>query len=86
MTSEERLNRIKSHAETDVIEWDENRTVERVDWLFEGDFDWLVQQAEKAEMLEKRMNEIAINNYCIECGDIAVEERHGQFYCERCGG
>jgi hypothetical protein len=48
------------------------------------DIDWLIEQAKKVELLEKRLNEICQTSYCIVCGDIATEVVQGQFYCEEC--
>lgn len=52
--------------------------------LSESDEDWLIKQAEKVEVLEKRLNELSQSNYCIICGDDATEVRQGQFYCHEC--
>jgi hypothetical protein len=52
--------------------------------LYNKDFEWLIEQAEKVEQLEKRLNELAQTNYCIICGDDATEERQGSYYCYEC--
>jgi hypothetical protein len=46
--------------------------------------DWLIEQAEKVEELEKRAKEQVQNNYCIICGDNASEVRKGSYYCHEC--
>lgn len=46
--------------------------------------DFLIKQAEKVEVLEKRLKELAQSNYCIICGDNASEVRQGRFYCHEC--
>jgi hypothetical protein len=48
------------------------------------DIEWLIEQAEKVEGLEKRFKEQIQNNYFIICGDDATEERQGSYYCYEC--
>jgi hypothetical protein len=50
----------------------------------ENDIDWLIEQAEKVEVLEKRLKELVQTSYCIICGDTATEVRQGRFYCQEC--
>jgi hypothetical protein len=52
--------------------------------LYKSDFDWLVEQAEKVEVLEKRFKEQIQNNYSIICGEDATEFRQGGYYCYEC--
>ena len=43
----EKLNDIKKRADIEVIEWDGNKNIERVNQLREGDFDLLLWLAEQ---------------------------------------
>jgi hypothetical protein len=50
----------------------------------EKEIKWLIEQAEKVEELDKRLNEQIQNNHCIICGDDATEFRQGGYYCYEC--
>lgn len=75
MTDKERLEEIKKVAGLDYLIGGTK---------VEEHWDWLIKQAEKVELLEKRLNELAQTSYCIICGDVATEVRQGRFYCQEC--
>lgn len=68
----------------DQLEWGKENLDSPQDNLSLKDVEWLIEQAEKVEALEKRLNELAQTSYCIICGDDATEVRQGRFYCHEC--
>lgn len=46
--------------------------------------EWLIEQAKRVEVLERRLKELSQTSYCIICGDNASEVKEGRFYCQEC--
>lgn len=59
--TQERLKRIEKNARTDYVELDEITTIERVDWLREGDFYFLLNQAKTLSAITKCWVDIETN-------------------------